>query len=152
MEIEFEIEPEDHLAFHRYHYDHPPKSSKGETTKKWIYIVVFGILAVVGILTGGWSYVTMMTLCPIVAVLALLLGQRPYQLYQVTLALRNPQNAKLLGWQRLELSPAGLTWACKESTVTTSWEAVGRIGVTEDHAFFYVSDRSGYILPKWPFS
>jgi YcxB-like protein len=60
---------------------------------------------------------------------------------------------QLLGVRRLRITPESLNlFTGQKKVVTVDWKALISIVVTGEHAFFYLPNRSGYVLPKRAFA
>jgi YcxB-like protein len=69
---------------------------------------------------------------------------------QVRTLMAHPQNQKLVSEMTVSMTPEELVSHSMWGTNTVGWERVEEIVVTEDHAFFFLGERSALILPKRP--
>src|SRR5262249_55569887 len=59
---------------------------------------------------------------------------------------------RVMFWQRLKLTPEGLLHSTAVSTTRVVWDGIERIGMTDHHAFFYLTPVSSLILPRRAFA
>jgi hypothetical protein len=52
----------------------------------------------------------------------------------------------------LKISPEGISQSSADSAGITMWTAVEKIAVRKDHAFFYLTTLTAYILPRRAFA
>jgi hypothetical protein len=148
MEIEYVLRPDDALALHKYCMERLP----GPGAPQWP-------LALAGVLLAGvaWFYYlpTGDILTPLVFS-AIFLGVGFIVLFQpkriraqVLRQMRRQlqDEPKLVGWRRLSISAESITFTGELMTVTARWQMVEQIVVTEDHAFFFTTKRTGLVLP-----
>jgi hypothetical protein len=67
---------------------------------------------------------------------------------QLTRMLAEGKNAGLYGQHRLIISPDGIREVLNVGEPMRRWKAVEKIGVTDDHAFFYITALSAFVLPR----
>jgi hypothetical protein len=155
MDVEYVIVPEDIIAWREYTLKHPAKGHGDPAWAVW-FMTIFCVLGIIvsiakvvgedgnaawGGLAVGGSFALLFTLF-----------RRRLALLQVRGFLRRGAYADALGWQRLSISPEALIAEDKYSLTTTRWPGVKRIGVTDNHAFFFLAQGTAAILPRTPFT
>jgi hypothetical protein len=157
MEVEFVIRVDDHLAFHRYYLERRPPAGSGRLV---VLVLLFGLLGGLMWLNynrGGWADITAPVVLTVVfiAFAVLAVFQRRLFVGQVLRAMRrqldDEWSEKLLGWRRLSIDPDGITVVSELTTASTLWQAVEQIAVTDDYAFFFLTRRTGFVLPARAF-
>jgi hypothetical protein len=157
MEVEFVLRADDVLAFHEYYLK---RQSRGGQ-RQWLVPVVCLLLTALvwyGYILPSANDITL----PLgLTVLFIILttfswAQRrrlPARiLSQLRRQLDDEWNKKLIGWRRLSLTPESMTYTSKLMTASAQWQAVEQIILTEDHAFFFTTRTSGFVLPAEAFS
>src|SRR4051794_12047032 len=151
MEVEYALEIDDAMAFHRYYWRHDPKAKR--LLGSWVSTVLLGllILAMIGydiIAFGGLSTMGMMWLGVLATlVLIQLLGPRLAE-RNVRQLYKGSQGKGELQWRRLTLSAKGLQSVTEHSETHMEWSAIEKIVLTDEHLFLYTSPRQAIIIPK----
>ena len=157
MEVEFNLTPEDVIAFLRYHADNPPSGRRLSWRSNLLAALLCCLLGLVGMFLILPAQVPVLSpdLLPFVLAPALLLGVYLFRhrfIAAATRRLLRGGDAKLLGEQRLGITPEGVTHSTQFSAATVLWIGIEKIAVTKDHAFFYITTRSAYVVPRWAFA
>src|SRR4051794_3110074 len=138
MEVEYSLEIDDAMAFHRYYWRHDPKAKR--LLGSWVSTILVGllILAMIGrdiITFGGLSAMGMMWLGLLVGlVLIQLLGPRLAQ-RNVRQLYKGSQGKGELQSRRLTLSSKGLQSVTEHSETYMEWSAIEKIVTTNEHLF-----------------
>jgi YcxB-like protein len=159
MEVEFVLRPDDVMAFHDYLWAHPPKQARtlAASGLSWGLVLISGLLSLCSaywLLQGDYSFITVYP--PVLFLMALLLRlswrSRSRWIVRRNLARKVDKNAKLLGWQRLALTPEALAASSEHSTTTLAWAAIEKIVITEKHALIFDSPTTAYVVPRRAFA
>jgi YcxB-like protein len=163
MEVEYELTPEDLIAFQRYHRQHPStsKSSRNTLVSFIVWIVVFaGVFALVSardlfndpIADYLCSQLPGAGVGAAVAFLGIILLAKLTKKNALQKALREGRNAeKMLGKRRVVLDGQGAYTATEYFTTTFFWKGIDKIATTNRHVFFYISTATAYIVPARAF-
>jgi hypothetical protein len=156
MDVEYVLGPDDFMAFQRYAWTNlPRKSLPRQGLITWIVLGILGLISLhsLFLLTQGERSVFLIAVpCSFLCYLSFLIFRRKVALLQARWNLKRGLYDDFLGWQRLSISPEGLINEDKRATQIVRWGIVKRIGVTEEHAFFFISDAQAYVLPRRPFA
>jgi hypothetical protein len=157
MEVEYQLLPEDELAFRRYHMAHPA-ASPNPSQRTLICLALSALclgMFLVNLLGKPKDYI-------LVAVGGI--GSVLFLVYALLFYFRRmPVAGSLRAWlgvggsttqlprQRLIITPEGVTASSELSSSTTRWPGVRAVAVTQDHAFIYISPTSAFVVPKRAF-
>jgi hypothetical protein len=163
MEVEFEMNADDVLAFQRYHAAHPLKLGAGRKARVSALDLLLGgmyavvvvamlvisflwrhsfrnseILVFVGLIEAGFvSFVT---------------------LYYIKLKSREFLRRSMrerrdeLDRQRLKLTAQGVVHSSPRGEGINYWSGIKRLGVTDSHLFIYITSVSAYTVPRRAFA
>ncbi len=152
MEVEYRLTEEDLVAFARYQRDRNPGH-------KWlVYVPLFVVLALIltiPLLLGQGGFDPLMLIPFGTMALAVLFGiftaRRSMPRQMARQLIRQGEKAKILGAQRMRITPQGLTNVMELTAGAVDWAALERIDVSGEHAFFYLLNTTAFILPKRAF-
>jgi hypothetical protein len=167
-EVEYEMTPEDVVAFTDYATEHDQNGRPIPRTRAWAWVALAALVVLMFIsLTGTdrWEFLlpdapsslgdalktfTIPTLLMLGA--AAYLFRRRFYRWLVLRSLREPQKARILGRHRLHLSPAGVTATTPVDSTTIGWQDVTRIASTKAHLFFMLGPHQAIIVPRRAFA
>jgi hypothetical protein len=153
MEVEFSLIPEDFVAFDEYHV--------GQRPKRWIFlylgviilgVVVASIPVVLLFKEAGIGIVLIIQVTGILTGLMYYLNRQRIATWAVRRQLRQGKNARFLELRKLAISVDGISASSTDSAGMTMWTGVEKIGVTKEHAFFYLSTAQALVLPRRAFA
>ena len=162
MEVEYELTPEDLIAFQRYHRQSAPQpQQRGGPANTLVGTVIFISVATMASFfflsdnpTAAW-YLTMVPFIGLGAALAML-GMivhvrltAPRLLFRAMQQGRNAE--KFLGWRRLSIDAEAVRSASDFAASTYLWHGIDQVGTTLDHAFFYINTTTAIVVPRRAF-
>ncbi len=149
MEVRFDILPQDLAAFARYRAKHPDRSWASQvrsTVLAGLILIHFGLVIQVLNLAfpheEGWRWSALIVLGQIVCWGAGILVIRRGRL-RAGARLKKGHDINI----RLAISPDWFSYTNQFVELKQRWTNFDKIGVTKDHAFFFVSATNGYVLP-----
>jgi hypothetical protein len=160
MEVEFSLTVEDLQAFQRYYTESVHRSGKAGRSQAQMIWAVFILLIVGLILISGrkdmrmFDVITFILLGAVLGVtMALYIGQRAGKLMVASQqqAVRDERNRRAFGSRRYRIAPDGITTEGEFYRIFDRWPGILEIAATVDHAFFYITDNSAYIVPRRAF-
>jgi hypothetical protein len=156
VEVEYVLRVDDVLALHRYYLERKPSKGQRHWLLALVAILLTGLLWLYYSLAAGGDVMTTWVLTAFFVAMAFFaLFQRKLMPAQVLRLMRKQLDEewskKLGGWRRLSISPESISFTGKLMTASALWEAVEQIAVTEDHAFFFTTRRTGFVLPARAF-
>jgi hypothetical protein len=159
MEIEYNLTPEDVIAFQQYTAEHRPGRQRPSMGSLWLLLALLALFTVLAVTPGGLQGAQLIYFFTDLAILLLTLAFIMLQpritkmviARSVRQVLRHGNNARVLESQRVAISPEGLTSTSSLSSGLVNWAALEKIVVTDDHAFFFTTTHSAQIVPKRAF-
>jgi hypothetical protein len=157
MEARFDLLPQDRAAFGRY----VSRSSHGSfTTRLWrqlrkevfglLVIVQFALVPTVLFFTVSdakvWALSVLIVIGQVVCLVARLFVLHGSNLGLGT-TLRKGHDVEI----RMAIGPEWFSYANRFVETAWRWTEFERIALTQDHAFFFISPREAYILPRRAF-
>jgi len=163
MEVEYELTPEDLIAFQRYHRQNPPqKQPQGNPLNVFVGTMVLIAVATTAFYflisnnpTAEWYLRTV----PFVG-LGVGLGVLGVVLYglwlstprQMLRALKQGRNAeKARGRRRVSIDAEAIRSTSEFAASTYFWHGIDKFGATFDHVFVYVNTTTAVIVPARAF-
>ncbi len=158
MEVEYDLTPEDLIAFQRYHKRNPPQpQQRGGPATALTGTVIFIAVATTSLFfilsdnpVAEW-YLMMVPFAGLGAALALLCVivwarlTTPRLLFR---ALKQGRNAeKFLGWRRVSLDAEAVRNTSEFASSTYLWHGIDMVGTTRDHAFLYINTATAVVVP-----
>ncbi len=162
MEVEYDLTPDDLLAFQRYHQRSSPQpQQRGGPANALVGTVIFIAVATTALFfflsddpTAAW-YLMMVPFVGLGAALALLCvivyarATAPRLLFR---AMKQGRNAeKFLGWRRLSIDAEAIRNTSEFASSAYLWHGIDQIGSTLDHAFFYINTTTAIVVPRRAF-
>ena len=156
MEIVADITKEDVVAYNLYHAAHSPAIRRLQSRAVSLIFVVWALLLAALVLCSDEPLDTAKAIWP------LLLGPLLFLLLMKFWAPRHTKNAVrgmldegenkgIYGEHKIVLSPEGISESNTVQHTATSWNAVERVVVTDQHVFVYISAVSAVIAPRRAF-
>jgi hypothetical protein len=153
-QVEYYFTREDLLAIMEHHTEHPPAGPPRRSSLWWAVLcsVVLGSVGLVRIILKGsdaglWAYLAAGTAFPM---LALLIFRRRLNRLLARRAVRRQPH--LFERQRVALTANHIRNEVGPITNTIRWEGVGKIVVTNNYAFVYVSLANAIVIPRSAFA
>jgi hypothetical protein len=157
VDVEFTLTEDDVIALNRYHIGRKFRALRWLV---WPALVLFFLPPALLLLlvAAGWrpdlrveDQVVAVAFYSVV--LALLLLRHRLLAWSIRRFLRKGQNARrLLVRQQLTIGPEGLSTRSEHHAGVIAWPAVAEVVATRDHAFFYTSTASAFVLPRHAFA
>lgn len=147
MEIKYEIDLEDIVAFNLSHFKHSPSARK----QFWGTYVIW-VLISVPVLMTYLSNNFQSLICGAIACLAwALIFPRLYKRQiskQTQNMYREGKTAGNLGEHSLSLTEEALIERSADGETKTIWRAIDRVVESKDHLFIYINPIAAHIVPK----
>jgi hypothetical protein len=157
MEVEYELTPEDVVAFNRYSrwgfFPRPPTRWKTDLIILGLLVVSASVLVyVLFALDFSLSSLFYSAFPPFISVftsiLTIFLMNRILAPTQIWKTLRQGRNAEMvLGWQQIALNAQGVRRESQFSSSIHFWKGIDKVATTEEHVFFYLRTATAYIVP-----
>ena len=148
MELEYQLEEEDLLAFSEYHLAHSPSNREVRRRQTYGYAVLFAVFGLIFLVFGEAA----------LAIAFLVLGPlwiaywpwrvKQIQRKQLLARYREGKNPVLEGPVVLGIDEDGLTSVNSMSQSRTSFAAVQRVADTPDHFFVYLGAVQAMVIPR----
>jgi hypothetical protein len=158
MEVEFSLLPEDFVAARSYQARRHWKqlfflhlAFSIILTGVFVCLTVVPAIKQAGLLPGLIT-VAILFLIHLILYLILYLSRHRIAASQMAKFLRQGKNSKLLEPRKLTISTEGISESSTNYAGITIWTGIEKIGITEHHAFFYVSTQRAIILPRRAFA
>ena len=157
MEVEFTLTEADHVAYWGYLWDHPPKGDR--TNRKRLTAVCMVWLFAVGVLffhlfhppdAFGLLIAAVVGGVAVMMTLDFAVRRQRYAFWSLRYIRKHPEQ----GWferRRLSISPDGIAWSTRHTSVQMSWVRVQEIGRTEGLVVFRTVQPGAFLLPKRAF-
>ncbi len=158
MEAEINITREDVIAFNVHHTKHSPSRRRLRRLAGTVISLVWVLLLAWFILSSDQPSQTALDVWPLWVSLLFFWLLLYFQVSgkdvstAVDKMLDEGRNAGLLGSRLVTLTLDAVAESGEFSQSQTQWQAVDRIVVTDEHAFFYLSSMTAIIIPKRDFS
>jgi len=165
MEVEYELKPEDLIAFQRYYQSHPHRPSQQggpNPTGRLVWWLILMVAAVLLYFVASADFPLVEQLSfYFVAVFAgaalMLFGIVAYARLMTSKRMRKVLNQgrnaeKLLGWRRFSIDAETARNTSDFATVAYLWKGIDQIVTTKEHAFLYFTTAIAFILPRRAFS
>ncbi|HVS38334.1 MAG TPA: YcxB family protein [Gemmataceae bacterium] len=158
MEVEYDLTPEDLIAFQRYHAQNAPiPQQRGGPTTALVGGLMFVSLATTALFlvfadnpTAAF-YVEMIPFVVLGAALMLLgliLYGRLTASLRLNRAMRQGRNMeKFLGWRRVLLDAEAVRNISAFASSTYLWHGIEKVGATLQHAFLYINSVTAVVVP-----
>lgn len=149
MHLRFEIEIDDILAFHRYHFAH----SKSVRNQKFLLIGLVAAIAIPGSLIIE-SDINSTTRLALAVAFSVVFGIIFHVRYGSTVEghvkklIAEGSNAGMFGSHELTIKKTFLVEKTDVNESRHAWSAVERVIETDDHAFIYLSSVQAHVIPK----
>jgi hypothetical protein len=156
MEVEFALDPEDMAAFLAFQ----SKGGLGRWLFPLFFAMLLGMFAVNRFgdahlsLSGGGGLTIFGGLALGAFVLLLLLRPLAVRFF-ITRSLaqyaKDPRNHWFFKMARVSITPEGLAVTRPDHTSRTAWTALWKVGVSDDHLFFFTSADAAIVVPRRAF-
>jgi hypothetical protein len=160
MDVEYELNTDDALAFHLYNYEYSPQT--GRLRKLMRRMLLFSIaieilIAIVLIIAIGKDMLPFSVTLGILAMLTLLWWSFSPLLIRKSLRGAVARNYgqgrnKLTGKHKLSITPDAVTDIADMGESTTRWNAIEWVASTDEYLFMLVRASSPYIVPRRAFA
>jgi hypothetical protein len=161
MTVEYEITPDDLIAFNLYHHCHSP-AARRQYLRSWFVPALVWLL----VCTGIWYFAdrdrgtplrTFIELLPLFGGVPLYLVCFPWAYRRrvrkiVAAMVGEGENRGLLCRHRVAISPDGIGDSCEFGQTSRAWRAVERVARNGDYAFVYTSALAAIIIPRRAFA
>jgi hypothetical protein len=161
MEAEYELTPEDVIAFNRYHRKHQsgPRLRIDPITGLivWILCCVFAIGLMCAIVSGIGLYMIPLLIAALFGFLFGAVGLSYYAQWTLSRSVRRvlqrgKDTAKILGWARVVLDAQGLHVTSDFSSCLYLWKGIDKVLITYEYIFIYVTTTLAQIVPAQAFA
>jgi hypothetical protein len=155
MEIDYELTPEDVLAFHLAHADAYPARGRG---RRWFSLALAlgstALCVALDLQLGSISIISIGAFVLLAFSLLLLLVPRRVLLRRSVnrLLAQGNNTRRFLGPRHLTLAPEGLKAADGDSASFHDWAGIERLVVTDDYFFIFISTITGHVIPRRVFA
>jgi hypothetical protein len=159
MNIEYELNIDDILAFHLYHHEHSPEIGRvwKLIRRMLLFISILEFLIAITLLVAfGKQQLPLVIALGACAVLTFLLWSFHLFTFQKTLRLTVARDYgqgrnKLIGKHKLSITPDAVTDITDTGESTTRWNTIGYVSSTDQYLFMLVRFSSPYIVPRSAF-
>jgi len=155
MELEFDRNPEDIVAFNLYHIAHSPSARREALTTRLVVALVVAWFA------GGYNLLDPRYFNWVVVGAALAAALVVFFVYpwlarrsavsRLRKVLKEGNNETMFGPQRVTISPEGIRASNRMSESLTTWAAVQQVAEGEKHLFLFTSAMHAIVIPKTAF-
>jgi hypothetical protein len=161
MEVEYELTPEDAIAFHRYYHSHPhmpPQQGPPNPISRVVWYLVPLVVAILLYFAASENYALLQQISLyFVAVFAgaaltlfgILIYGRIMSPKLIRKSLYQGRNAeKTLGRRRLSIDAEAVRNMTDFASVAYYWKGIDKIVMTKDYALVFINTATAFTLPR----
>ena len=131
-----------------FHYSISPNLQRSLRMARWISVILFVAMAVVGLIMRSTDLAFLALIFAIGYFFFIGVSHRKRYLKNFTkMYERSPQKGQV-GTHQLSFNDIGVTEESENTRGTTTWKNIERIESTPDYTFVYVGPVSAYVIPR----
>lgn len=161
MTVEYEMTPDDWVAFNLYHHRRSP-TARRRYLRSWFFaagVWLLGCLALWHLADRGRGtpLQTFLALLPLFIAVPIYLVWYPWAYRRnlrrtVAGMVSEGRNRRLFGRHRVTISPRGIAECGEFGESTTAWQAVERVVSAGEYAYVYLNAVAAIVVPRRAFA
>ncbi len=150
MEISFELELIDWIAFNKHYLTHSKEFKKTIIISKIVMPIIFSLFIFYDILKGDFNFFKLIFFSIVSILFAFFLPKRIIKnsIKRMTKLINEGDNSNLLCQHKITFGSFGIILIKPESESKINWNAIKKGFETENYYFLYNSSITAFVIPK----